>query len=114
MVPKAMNNYLALLRERRKISRVYRAHQGAGLELAELLRDRRHKALYMRLARQYDGGLLLSLAKDVALRKGVRNRGAYFMRLLQESGRKPRPLPRARPGKIQLPLSLRRRRAKHK
>lgn len=59
------------------------AHQLAGLTIAELLRDEKHISLYMKLAKQYDSNELLRLAKDVAARAGVHNRGAYFMRMLK-------------------------------
>lgn len=52
--------------------------------LAEMLRDRGHKQIYLKLAREYDGGDLMRLAKDVAEREGVVNRGAYFMRRFQQ------------------------------
>jgi hypothetical protein len=75
-------NYLEMLRERGKRSRVYEKHQLLGLELADLLRDRAHKALYMKLAKERDPDTLRELARSVAERKGVRNRGALFMYLL--------------------------------
>lgn len=78
-------DYMELLKSRRKQSKVYQAHQLVGLELAALLDDAAHKSLYMRLAKKKDHQLLMALARSVADRKEVRNRGAYFMRLLAES-----------------------------
>ncbi len=75
-------SYINLLKERRADSRVYFRHQSVGLELAETLGDERHKSLYMKLAKDYDAQALLELAKDVAARKNVQNKGAYFMKLL--------------------------------
>ncbi|MBI4033929.1 MAG: hypothetical protein HY378_00055 [Candidatus Brennerbacteria bacterium] len=74
--------YLETLKERQKESRVYRIHQATGLTLAEILEDEKHKSLYMKLAKVHDAQKLIELAKDVAARKNVRNKGAYFMRLL--------------------------------
>jgi TnpA family transposase len=81
--------YMELLKSRRKQSKVYQAHQLIGLEIAQLLNDAMHKSLYMRLAKKKDHQLLMALARSVADRKEVRNRGAYFMRLLAESNVSP-------------------------
>lgn len=73
--------YLATLKERQKESHVYQPFQQAGLDIAEILGDLKHKALYIKLAKEYDFRALLQLAKDVAERKGVKNKGAYFMKV---------------------------------
>jgi len=73
-------NYLDVIKERAKKSRVYQKHQSVGLALAELLDDREHKALYMRLAKQYREDALIPVAKRVAENKAIKNKGAYFMR----------------------------------
>ncbi len=86
-------NYLEMLRERGKRSRVYQQHQLLGLELAELLRDPAHKSLYIKLAKERNAHELRELARAVAERRGVRNRGALFMYLLAN------PKPGARPAK---------------
>jgi len=39
-----VQGYLAQLRERKKESRVYTAYQAAGLALAEILEDEKHKS----------------------------------------------------------------------
>lgn len=75
--------YLEVLKERKKTSRVYKVHQSTGLALAEILDDEKHKSLYMKIAKERDAQELIELAKDVASRKGVKNKGAYFMRLLK-------------------------------
>ncbi len=75
--------YLELLKRRRKETHVYTNYQGIGLELAELLDDPGHKALYMKLARETDHSMLLGLAHEIKERKDIRHKGAYFMRLLQ-------------------------------
>jgi hypothetical protein len=75
--------YLEVLRERQKDSRIYKIHQSTGLALAEILQDEKHKSLYMKLAKEHDNQKLIELAKDVASRRNVANKGAYFMRLLK-------------------------------
>ena len=76
-------DYLKGLAGRASESKVYSAHQEVGLQLAALLHDRFHKALYIKLAKTHpDHHRLLILAKDIAGRQGVANKGAYFMRLL--------------------------------
>ena len=77
-------NYLQILKDRAKQSRVYQPHQMTGLNLAEILEDSEHKSLYMRLAKLYDNEELIQLAKRIAELKNVKNRGGYFMRMLQE------------------------------
>ncbi|MFH1162314.1 MAG: hypothetical protein V1696_03530 [Candidatus Jorgensenbacteria bacterium] len=86
---KASRGYAEVIRERGKMSRVRRSFQFSGLMLSELLHDRSHKAIYLGLARKYNNDWLLRLAKDVVSREGVKNRGAYFMRLFQQSAKKP-------------------------
>src|SRR3989338_6760982 len=75
-------DYLETLRKRAGRSRVYSRHQLVGLLMAEFLDDRPHKALYMRLAKRPDAEYLLRVAKEVGSRKGVKNKGAYFMRIV--------------------------------
>lgn len=75
-------DYMANLRERSKKSRVYRKHQMVGLTLAEMLGDEAHKALYIKLAKEQDQEKLLSIARDVADKINVKNKGAYFMGVL--------------------------------
>ncbi|AKM78181.1 MAG: hypothetical protein UY31_C0009G0015 [Candidatus Wolfebacteria bacterium GW2011_GWE1_48_7] len=77
-------DYINKLKERGKVSHVYKKFQDIGLQLAEILCDSKHKALYIKLAKQYDESLLLSLAKDTAERSNVANKGAYFMKVLHE------------------------------
>ncbi len=76
--------YIKLLKERKKTSRVYRSYQLTGLILAEILEDRQHKSLYIKLAKNYNSEKLVSLAKNIVSRKSVLNKGAYFMRVLQK------------------------------
>jgi len=58
--------YFDILKERFKESRVYKPHQLIGLKLAKT----------------YDNDELLRLAKNLAERKDIDNKGAYFMKLL--------------------------------
>ena len=60
-----MKSYIDTLRKRKKDSHVYKKHQAVGLELAEILSDLNHKALYMKLAKTRDSGELMRVAKDV-------------------------------------------------
>jgi len=75
-------DYLKTLKERAEKSKVYKRYQMTGLALAELLEDEAHKALYIRLSKQFEESRLLSLAKRVAGLKNVKNKGAYFMSML--------------------------------
>jgi riboflavin synthase len=84
MLPK--DQYLAELAARKETNknRVSRKFQSTGLAIADLLEDRDHKALYIRLAKAHDEEKLMSLAKDIADNKRVKNRGAYFMQVLKQ------------------------------
>jgi hypothetical protein len=79
--------YLEELKKRKESSRVYREYQLIGLEIATALRDEKHKSLYIKLAKQKNAHKLLDLAKDVASRSSIRNKGAYFMSLLKKEVR---------------------------
>ncbi len=74
--------YLQEIKKRAKKSRIYRKYQMTGLLLAEILEDQPHKALYIKLAKEHDEAKLMSLAQSIAQNKNIKNRGAYFMRLL--------------------------------
>ena len=78
-------DYLQELRKRRKKSRVYTKHQLIGLMIADILDDKEHISLYIKLAKKGNKDFLLGTARDVADRDNVDNKGAYFMRILQES-----------------------------
>ena len=84
-MPNTREKYMAELKRRGKESHVYRDYQLIGLEIADILDDRAHKALYIKLAKEGNLRRLLAVAKDVAERKGVKNRGAYFMKIITES-----------------------------
>ncbi len=77
--------YLELLKERQKTSRVYSSHQSVGLALADILEDSRHKSLYIKLAKNHKNMELVALAKEIAAKKSVLKKGAYFMRVLQKN-----------------------------
>lgn len=77
-------DYLETLKQRKSQSRVYKPFQLHGLELATILKDPKHKALYIRLAKDYDVQRLRELAKDVAERKNINQPGAYFMAILMQ------------------------------
>lgn len=76
--------YIKRLKDKRRARRVTEPHQFTGLAIAETLHDEAHKSLYIKLAKQHGGEWLLALAKDVAERKNVKNKGAYFMKLVHE------------------------------
>lgn len=98
----------ALKKRRARSSPISRGYQVTGLMLVELLRDRAHKHLYLRLAREYDNGALLTLAKDVAERNGIANYGAYFMRRFQQTKGTMRRTASARRTQRKLPLRKKR------
>lgn len=77
--------YAEKLAKRSRESRVYRQFQLVGLEIAEILSDRKHKALYIKLAKGGDGERLLRTAKEIAEKKNVKNKGAYFMSIIKNA-----------------------------
>lgn len=76
------------LRRRGKESHVYRKYQLLGLEIAKTLGDEKHKALYIKLAKESVPEELLALAKRIAENREVKNRGAYFMKIITEDKKK--------------------------
>ena len=78
------SEYFKTLSKRARESRVYKPFQSVGLALAEILRDPENKAIYIRLAKIYDNQDLIAKARDVAERKNVENKGAYFMKMLKD------------------------------
>jgi hypothetical protein len=81
--------YMEELAQRGKESHVYRKYQLIGLEISQILADEKHKALYIKLAKEHDADGLMRLAKDVATRDAVKNKGAYFMTILARENVKP-------------------------
>ena len=79
------NEYLNKLNEQSKKSRISKKYQLIGLLIADLLNDRDHKSLYIKLAKNYDYQKLLTWAKDVSTRK-IDRKGAYFMGILKKEG----------------------------
>jgi len=84
--------YLSKLKERRSESKAYRKFQVLGLEIAKTLLDEKHKALYIKLAKEHSPEKLLSLAKEIAEKKHIKNKGAYFMKILSLKNDSPRNL----------------------
>lgn len=78
-------DYLNTLKERTKTSRVYKKFQFTGLAIAQLLNDEKHKSLYIKLAKKHNNDDLLRIAKEVAERKRIKNKGAYFMIILNKT-----------------------------
>ncbi|KKU15346.1 hypothetical protein A3A20_01675 [Candidatus Wolfebacteria bacterium RIFCSPLOWO2_01_FULL_45_19] len=83
--PPSAKEYMKMFRERAKTSHIYSKHQMIGLSLAEILEDSKHKALYIKLAKKHDNEKLIRVAKGVAEKKGVKNKGAYFMKVFYDS-----------------------------
>lgn len=81
---KLISEYGEEILKRKKTSRAYTSHQLTGLIIADMLEDRTHKSLYIKLAKKHSNQILLGLAKDISTRKNVNNKGAYFMHLLKE------------------------------
>jgi DUF1680 family protein len=77
-------DYLEKIGERAKKSKVYVRHQFVGLAIAELLDDKAHKSLYIKLAKQGSEESLMGLAKSIAEKKNIKNKGAYFMAILKK------------------------------
>ncbi len=75
--------YIKKLKKRASKSRVYKKYQLIGLEVALTLEDEKHKSLYIKLAKENNPEKLLRIAKEVAERKNIKNKGAYFMKLWQ-------------------------------
>ena len=76
------NEYLTSIKERAGNKRIGYKHQLIGLEVADILDDRSHKALYIKLVKKFGEQKILTLAKSVAERKNIKNKGAYFMSML--------------------------------
>ncbi|MBM3281399.1 MAG: hypothetical protein FJY91_01445 [Candidatus Harrisonbacteria bacterium] len=81
----SLEKYRKTLGERKKITRVHHDFQLLGIELSQILCDTKHKTLYIKLAKfgGKDKDYLLRLAKCVAEKKDITNKGAYFMRVLK-------------------------------
>lgn len=79
------SEYLKELKRRSKESRVYKKYQLTGLLIAKVLGDEKHKSLYIKMAKEGDAEELIRLAKDVADRNNIQNKGAYFMTLTKKS-----------------------------
>ena len=75
-------DYLKNLKQRGKDSHIYRKYQLLGLEIAQVLQDEKHKSLYIKLAKEHGADKMMRIAKEVAERRGIKNKGAYFMRVL--------------------------------
>lgn len=78
-------DYLEELKKRSQASKVYRSFQLDGLEIAQMLGDEKHKALYIKLAKTGNVQELRQIAKAVVENRNVRNKGAYFMTLVKKA-----------------------------
>lgn len=77
-------DYVSKLKDRGASARVTQQFQLIGLEIATALKDFSHKALYIKYAKEFGSQRMLSLAKDIAERRDVKNPAAYFMRMIKE------------------------------
>ena len=77
-----VQKYLDRVAERKRTGRVTTEHQLTGLELAKLLNDEKHKSLYIKLAKQYKRSWLIGIAKNISEKKNIKNKGAYFMKVI--------------------------------
>jgi hypothetical protein len=89
-MPRSQGAYIKQLKRRAKDSHVYRKYQLMGLEISQVLKDEKHKSLYIKLAKERNGERLLQLAKEIAENRNVKNRGAYFMAVLKANSAKTR------------------------
>lgn len=76
------DDYIQKLQERKSKNRIAKKFQLIGLKIAELLEDKEHKSLYIKLAKERDEQELLSLAERIAQMKNIEKKGAYFMKIL--------------------------------
>lgn len=68
---------------------MHREFQLLGLEIAEILHDEKHKALYIKLAKNHKNPhQLLAQAKEVAEKKDIQKKGAYFMAIVTGTAKK--------------------------
>lgn len=81
------DEYLKLLKSRAKESHVYRRYQLIGLEIATILGDEQHKSLYIKLAKERSPEALLRLAKQIAEKKTIRSKGAFFMSQISQKAK---------------------------
>ena len=79
-------DYLKKLKKRSRESYIYHKYQLEGLEIADILGDRKHKSLYIKLAKEFGGEKLLQIAKDIQENKNIKKKGAYFMWELKNQG----------------------------
>jgi hypothetical protein len=85
----SMKEYMKTLAGRKKETRAFTQHQATGAELAVMLDDVKHTALYIKLAMQFNETRLRGIAKNIAENKEIRNKGAYFMSVLYSEPGKP-------------------------
>ena len=81
------NDYINRLKERSTHRQsVHHKHQFTGMEIATMLEDTKHKALYMLLAKQKNNQRLFEIVKTIAESKTAKNKGANFMKIAKEEG----------------------------
>jgi hypothetical protein len=76
--------YTQALKDRGAKKNITQEFQLVGLEIATILHDIKSKSLYIKYAKELGSDRMISLAKDVAERRGINNPAAYFMTLVKE------------------------------
>lgn len=80
---KTTSSYMQELKRRNEESHAYKSYQLTGLEIANILEDWDHKSLYIKLAQKHGESKMRELAKSIAEKKNIENKGAYFMSVLK-------------------------------
>lgn len=80
------NDYIKELQKRKVKSRIYQKYQLTGLMISDLLKDKKHKTLYIKLAKEINNNRLLELAKSIAENEKIKNPAAYFMWKIKYDG----------------------------
>lgn len=81
-----LNEYVNQLKKRKKKSKIYQKHQLSGLIIANLLKDQKHKTLYIKLAKEINNEKLIELAKSIIENQKIKNPAAYFMWKIKQEG----------------------------
>lgn len=83
----AYDEYFEKLKKRAQGSKIYRKYQLIGLEIAKILKDKKHKSLYIKLAKEKNGEVLIRLAKKISENKRIKNPAAYFTTIVAKKNK---------------------------
>ena len=81
---KSIKSIISETKHKDRPKNLSREFQVYGVYLAESLEDTKHYSLYIKLAKENNQDRLMRLAKEVAEKKNIKNKGAYFMSLLKK------------------------------